>query len=356
MQIEGDTGGDGVAPRDVRVVPDRHGRRSEQRTARHIQLPGDGLLRLPEPPPALPRVVWIAQQQPTPVRRRTAAERDRVGAHVRVLRGQQPLRRLRGVVRRDTWRRGRARGRLSRCDAVDTAALTAQHGEREGAGRDIQGRHRPHPVGIPAGRISDPVLGQPGVVPGRPAALQLLHLMALTRRSGHLQQFLDGVAVAYPAEVEIAGEILRRGGQRAVRRRVRTEVPRPLAAQRHEAVGERAHLVGGLRPAVAEPEIRVVLRHDVRDAVLGVADHGGQPAARRVLAVRGIGGRRWQGRRHGEQSETGHRKKSQTVSEGQGSSQLCVHERRLLGSSETPRATQPAPAYPCQHRGRDPNP
>jgi hypothetical protein len=97
------------------------------------------------------------------------------------------------------------------------------------------------------------------------------------------EHLLHGAALTHPAEVQVAGEV--RPGRRelAAGGRVGTEVPGPLAPQGHEPVGERAHLVGGLRPARTEAQIRVVLRENVRNAVFGVADDGGQAVAGGVL-------------------------------------------------------------------------
>lgn len=316
MQIQRHPGGDRMAPGDFCVVPDGEGDRAEQGAARGVELAGDGDLRLPEAAAAGPRVVRIAQQQAAAVRRRRAVEGDRVGTHVGAVLGEQRADGVdggaaRGPVRGSAPRRAARVRRPGGRDAVHHPSLAAEYGQRKGAPGHIEGAHRTDPGGTRAGRILDVVLSQPGVVPGRPAAHQLLDRAARAGRRGLPQQLLDRAGPPDPREVQVAGEIAGRGGQRLVGRGVRTEVPGPLAPYGHEPVGQGARLVGRLCPPLAETEPGVVLGDDVRDAVLGVADRGGRPAARRMRGGGHGAGRQRSG--GGRQGHPGEHKSSETV-------------------------------------------
>ncbi len=267
----------------MRVVADGDRRRTEERRAGDVQLAGNRLLRLPEAASAVPRVVRVAQQQTAAVSCGVTVEGDRVRPHGRLV-GPLAHRPDQGVGVRDGPAvlavGGGSGGRLCAGDVVHGAALTAEYGDGVEAGCHIQRGDRPHPGGALAGRVGDRFLLQPGVVPGREAPHEVLDLAARAARRRFSEELLHRAGLPYAAEVQVAGEVPGRRGQREVARRVGSEEPRTLAPHGHEPVGECAHLVGGLRPSGTEAERLVVLGDDVRNAVLGIADDGGQTTVR----------------------------------------------------------------------------
>ena len=184
---------------------------------------------------------------------------------------------LGGVEREPARQRCARRRRLRAADAVDRHALAGQQRELVEAPVRVAHGDRAHPRLALAGRVGDPVgaahVLQVAVVAGHVAAHALLHLRHRAVRRRLREQVLDRVVVDDLLVEEVRVQVVRGEPVAALLvAAVGAEPARPLGADGHVVLGDRADVVLRERVAVAVADARVRLRLDVRDAVRGAAD------------------------------------------------------------------------------------
>ena len=281
-----------MAPRDPLVPADVDHRGADQRGAGDVVLPGDREVLLGEAVAAAPREVRVAQQHAATGRGVLRADRGGVGAERRLRvaaeRGQQG-----GAVDVPGGRHlGQAGvGRRRRRRVHDLLGEEAGGGDQVGevhAVPEVQGGGPGAQVAVAAAaRVGDPPRatdrGHPPVDARGIAADHLPRPRAGTVRPVR-EQLLDHPPVA---DVAHQGVDLQVGPAHRdlVVVGAGAEPPRPLAPAGDQGVGERADRRPGGGVPAAEAERGEVLRHHVRDAVLGARHLGA------VRRRRGRGGR-----------------------------------------------------------------
>ena len=293
-----------MAPRHRRRVADEHDRDAEQRGAADVDLARNRQLGLVEALGVGPREVRVAEQQSVMVLRAGAADGDGVGAHLthRLMPsgGEQPRDALRVGGR--NRRRVRARRRRGLCDAGHDDVLPGKQRQLVEAQIGIAGRDRVHPLGTMAGRVLDAGgstdIVQVAVVTGDVT----LHggedegFGAERRRTG--EKRVDDLRLPHLCPEDVGVEVADRDA--VALHRVGLLRPEPAAAQPfdRDVVGRhRADVVLRKRVAVAVTQRAVVLRDDVRNAVLSPRD------GHVVLRCMSVGS----GRRNGKGAQQGHR-------------------------------------------------